>query len=325
MSLHHLGIAMNEMHAPAYMGHRGIQTTIAACKEYFFWPDMKHDIAQFVSHCIVCQQVKRHHGKYFGLLMPLPIPNGPWEQISMDFITGLPLTSSQNDMIWTIVDRFSKQAYFIPCKKTLSAPQAAKLFIKTIFPYHGFPKIMLFDRDGRFCNHFWVALFKNLGTKMDFTSAFHPESNGQTEATNSTIMDLLRSYTIDRPANWDQHLPLLQFAYNNTPHSATSRAPFEIVYGKKLPVPMTTLTSDVPTADSLALDHIKILEEVTAKIKQSQVRYTAQANKKRRPMQFQEDDLVWLRIEKRRLKNISHHPKIKLAPRYYGPFKISTR
>ena len=115
-------IAITEMHAPTFMVHTGIQTTIAACKEYFFWPDMKHDIAKFVSECLVCQQVKRHHGKSFGLLMPLPIPDGPWEQISMDFITGLPLTSSKNDMIWTIVDRFSKQGYFIPCKKTLSAP-----------------------------------------------------------------------------------------------------------------------------------------------------------------------------------------------------------
>ena len=135
--------------------------------------------------------------------MPLPIPNTPWEQISMDFITGFPLTSTKNDMIWTIVDRLSKQAYFISCHKTLSAPQATKLFIKTIFPHHGFPKIIISNRDRRFCNHFWVSLFKIIGTKMDFTSAFHPESNGQSEATSSTILDLLRCYTIDRPSNWD--------------------------------------------------------------------------------------------------------------------------
>ena len=177
--------------------------------------------------------------------MPLPIPQGPWEEISMDFITGFPLTSAHHDMIWTIVDRFSKQAYFIPCNKTLSTPQAAKMFLDLIFPHHGFPKVLISNRDGRFCNHFWSALCRNLGSKMDFTSAFHPESNGQeTEATNSTILDLLRSYTIENQANWDQHLPLLQFAYNNTPHSATQKTPFEIVYGKKLPTPMATFSSD---------------------------------------------------------------------------------
>lgn len=105
---------------------------------------------------------------------------------------------------------------------------------------------------------------------MDFTSAFHPESNSQTEATNSTILDLLRSYTIENQANWDQHLPLLQFAYNNTPHSATQKAPFEIVYGKKLPTPMATFSSDVPAANALAQDHAHILQEATHAIQKAQ-------------------------------------------------------
>ena len=314
-------LAITEMYAPAYMGHRGIQSTIIACKERFFWLDMKHDITKFVYECIVCQRVKRHHGKSYGLLMSLPIPKGSWEEISMDFITGLPTTSSQNDMIWTIVDRFSKQAYFVPCKKTLSAPQAAKLFIKTIFPHHGFPKVILSDRDGHFCNHFWVALFKNLGSKMDFTFAFHPESNGQTEATNNTIMDLLRSYTMENPANWDQHLLLLHFAYNNTPHSAMGRAPFKVIYGKKLPVPISTIVSDVPAVDSLAHDHTKILEEVSDSIKRAQIRYTAQENKKRKEIKFKVDDFVWLRVEKQRLKSIERHPKLKISTKILWAFQ----
>ena len=141
-------LAIHEMHSPKYMGHRGIQSTLSACNKYFLWPDMKHDATKFVLECIVCQQVKQHHGKTHGLLMPLPIPKGPWEEISMDFIMGFPTTSTHNDMIWTIVDRFSKQAYFIPCKKTLTAPQAAKMFLELIFPRHGFPKVLISDCDG---------------------------------------------------------------------------------------------------------------------------------------------------------------------------------
>ncbi|MCO5588880.1 hypothetical protein L7F22_042841 [Adiantum nelumboides] len=319
---HFHDLAIHEMHSPKYMGHRGIQSTLSACSEYFFCPDMKHDVTLFISQCIVCQRVKRHHGKKHGLLMPLHIPRGPWEEISMDFITGFPLTSAHNDMIWTVVDRFSKQAYFIPCKKTPSAPQTAKMFLHLVFPHHGFPKVLISDRDGHFCNHFWSALCTNLGSRMDFTSAFHPESNGQTEATISTILDLLRSYTIENQANWDKNLPLLQFAYNNTPCSATNKAPFEIVYGKKLPIPMTTLSSDVPTANTLAQDHTHILQEATTAIQKAQARYTAQANKKRKHIEFKLNDFVWLRIEKRRLKNMENHPKVKLAPRFYGPFKI---
>ena len=114
VTAHFCELAINEMHSPKYMGHRGIQSTLSACRDYFFWPDMKYDVTKFVSECIVCQQVKRHHGKTHGLLIPLPISKGPWEEISMDFITGFPTTSTHNDIIWTIVDRFSKQAYFIP-------------------------------------------------------------------------------------------------------------------------------------------------------------------------------------------------------------------
>ena len=283
---------------------------------------MKKHITNFVSECIVCQRVKRHHGKPYGLLLPLPIPNGPWGEISMDFITGLPTTSSHNDMIWTIVDRFSKQAYFIACRKTLNAPLVAKLFIKTVFTHHGLPRVIVSDRDSHFCNHFWLALFANLGSKIDFSSAFHPESNGQSEATNSTIMDLLRAYTIDRPSNWDEHLHILQFAYNNTPHSATGKAPFQVVYGKKLPTPTCRIGSQIPVADHFAQDHTTILKEVTKSIQQAQERYTKQVNKKRTAMQFKENDIVLLRIEKHRLKSIEKHPKVKLAPRFYGPFKI---
>ena len=143
-------IVLQEVHEPPYAGHRGILSTYTSSQEHFYWPNMKKDIANFVSECIVCQRVKRHHGKTYGLLLPLPIPNGPWEEISMDFITGLPTTSSHNDMIWTIVDRFSKQAYFIACKKTLKDPLAAKLFIKNVFTHHGFPRVIISDRDSRF-------------------------------------------------------------------------------------------------------------------------------------------------------------------------------
>jgi len=170
-------------------------------------------------------------------------------------------------------------------------------------------------------------LFSNLGTKIDFSSAFHPESNGQSEATNSTIMDLLRAYTIDRPSNWDEHLHILQFAYNNTTHSATGKAPFQVVYGKKLPTPTCRIGSQVPAAaaDHFAEQHTQILTEVTQSIQKAQERYTKQVNKKRKSMQFKENDIVWLRIEKRRLKSIEKHPKVKLAPRFYGPFKITEK
>ena len=130
--------------------------------------------------------------------MPLPILEFPWQHNSMDFITSLPITCAQNNIILTIIDRFSKQAYFIPCKNTLSTKKVALLFLKHIFVQHGMPQSIISNRDTCFCNVFWVTLLTNPSTHIDSTFAFHPKSNGQSKAsTNSTILDLLRANTQD--------------------------------------------------------------------------------------------------------------------------------
>ena len=127
---------MYESHAP---GHRGIEETTKAMEIYFYWPTMKRDIKEYVSQCVVCQNTKYDRGKQTGLLQPLPIPNSPWESISMDFIFGLPRSIHGYTGIWTIIDRFSKQAHFIPIKKTIKMHHMATLFISQIFKYHGLP------------------------------------------------------------------------------------------------------------------------------------------------------------------------------------------
>ena len=280
VTLPYRSIVLKECHEPPYIGHRGIATTLHIVESSFYWPSMKKDVVTYVAQCFVCQQVKRHHGKQHGLLMPLPILDAPWQHISMDFITSFPVTKAHNDMIWSIVVRFSKQAYFIPCKKTLSAKQAVELFLKHVFVHHGLPQSIVSDRDGRFCNDFWITLFTNLGTHIDFTSSFHPESNGQIEATNSTILDLLRLYVHNRPGTWDTYIHLLQFAYNNTPHACTTKSPFEIVYGHSLPAPISHVSHQVPEANQLTQTHIQILEERKQAIEKAQQKYIKQAKKK---------------------------------------------
>ena len=145
---------MLESHAPSYAGHRGIQAMTNAIEAYFYWPSMKHDIKEYVSQCLMCQKVKYDRGKQAGLLQPLPIPEAPWESISMDFIFGLPKSIHGNTGIWTIVDRFSKQAHFIPVKKTIKPHHMATLFISQIFKYHGLPKSIVSDRDPRMMSLF---------------------------------------------------------------------------------------------------------------------------------------------------------------------------
>ncbi|MCO5608638.1 hypothetical protein L7F22_062852 [Adiantum nelumboides] len=164
---------MFESHAPPYAGHRGIQTTMKAIETYFYWPTMKGDIQDYVSKHVVCQKTKYDRGKQPGLLQPLPIPDSPWESISMDFIFGLLKSIHGNTGIWTIVG-FSKHAHFIPVKKTIKAHQMATLFISQVFKYHGLPTLIVSDRDPRMTSNFWKGLFENLGTRLNFSLAYHP-------------------------------------------------------------------------------------------------------------------------------------------------------
>ena len=145
---------MHESHVPPYAGHRGIQATTQSIETYFYWPSMRKDIHTYVEQCMVCQKVKYDRGKAPGLFQPLPIPNAPWESISMDFIFGLPKSMQGNTRIWTIVDRFSKKALFIPIKKTIKAHHMAKLFIPQIFKCHGLSTSIVFDRDPRMTSLF---------------------------------------------------------------------------------------------------------------------------------------------------------------------------
>ncbi|MCO5571434.1 hypothetical protein L7F22_025174 [Adiantum nelumboides] len=212
----------------------------------------------------------------------------------MDFITTLPRTSKGNAQILVIVDRFSKLAHFIPCKKAASAPDIASLFVQHIFRIHGLPRSIIPDRDPKFTGHFWTSLFKSLGTNLLFSSAYHPQTDGQTERVNQILEEMLRHYIQNRLASWEEYLPLVEFAYNNAPHSVT---------------------------DQLVQEMQDILVQVRDKLIHVQQKYQKQANKHRRHAEFNEGDMVLLYVASHRYKTVkSVFPK--LRPRFYGPFKI---
>ncbi|MCO5593344.1 hypothetical protein L7F22_047355 [Adiantum nelumboides] len=243
---------MYKSHAPPYAGHRGIQGTLRAIETYFYWPTMKRDILDYVSKCVVCQKTKFDRGKQPGLLQPLPIPDSPWESISMDFIFGLP---KLNTGIWTIVDRFRKQAHFIPVKKTIKAHQMATLFISQIFKYHGLPSSIVSDRDPRMTSNFWKGLFENLRIRLNFSPAYHPQTDGQCEIANLTILDLLKSYVkeVDQRSQWEKYLPLVEYAYNDLVHISTGKAPFEMKEGRSKSPLLLKVHGKIFAADEYSL------------------------------------------------------------------------
>ena len=189
---------------------------------------MRRDVERYVARCATCQKAKSRLNPH-GLYMPLPVPSTPWEDISMDFVLGLPRTRRGRDSIFVVVDRFSKMAHFIPCHKSDDATHIADLFFREVVRLHGVPHTIVSDRDTKFLSHFWRVLWTKLGTKLLFSTTCHPQTDGQTEVVNRTLSTMLRAVLKKNLKMWEECLPDIEFAYNRSLHSTTKLCPFEIV------------------------------------------------------------------------------------------------
>ncbi|GJT98607.1 putative reverse transcriptase domain-containing protein [Tanacetum coccineum] len=207
-------------------------------KKLYWWPNMKAIIAEYVGKCLTCSRVKAECQKPSSLLVQPKIPMWKRERITIDFVTKLPKTSNGHDTIWVIVDRLTKFAHFIPTRETDSMETLTRLYIKEIVSRHGVPIYIISDRDSHFTSIFWQSLQSALGTQLDMSTAYHPETNGQSERTIQTLEDTLRACVIDFGKGWERHLPLVEFSYNNSYHASIKAAPFESPYGRKCRSPV---------------------------------------------------------------------------------------
>nr|GEW55958.1 putative reverse transcriptase domain-containing protein [Tanacetum cinerariifolium] len=197
-----------------YSVHPGSDKMYQDMKLLYWWPNMKADIATYVSKCLTCLKVKAERQKSSGLLVQHEIPQWKWDNITMDFVTKLPKIQSGNDTIWVVVDRLTKSAYFLPMKKTDPMDKLARLYLKE------------------------VAFQKAMGTRLDMSTAYHPETDGQSERTIQTLEDMLRACVIDFGNGWERHLLLVEFSYNNSYHASIKAALFEALYGRKCQSPV---------------------------------------------------------------------------------------
>jgi hypothetical protein len=232
------GLILKEAHETPYSIHPESTKMYMDLKELFWWNNMKRDIAKYVAECHTCQSVKAEHQSPAGLLQPLDIPEWKWEEIGMDFITSLPLTKKHKDMIWVIVDRLTKSAHFLAVNQKDSAKKLAKQYVKEIVSKHGVPKKIISDRGLVFTSAFWAKLQTTLGSQLDFSTTYHPQTGGQTERTNQILEDMLWACALDFRGSWDEYLPLAEFSYNNSYQSSLKAAPFEVLYGPKCRSPI---------------------------------------------------------------------------------------
>ena len=256
--------------------------------------------------------------------MPLPVPSVPWEDISMDFVLGLPRTKKGRDSIFVVVDRFSKMAHFIPCHKSDDAVNVADLFFREIIRLHGVPNTIVSDRDTKFLSHFWRCLWAKLGTKLLFSTTCHPQTDGQTEVVNRTLSTMLRAVLKNNKKMWEECLPHIEFAYNRSLHSTTKMCPFEVVYGFLPRAPIDLLP--LPSSEKVNFDAkqraeliLKMHELTKENIERMNAKYKLAGDKGRKHVVFAPGDLVWLHLRKDRFPDLR---KSKLMPRVDGPFKV---
>nr|GEY43145.1 hypothetical protein [Tanacetum cinerariifolium] len=216
-------LIMHESHKSKYSINPGLDKMYQDLKRLYWWPNMKVDIATDVSKCLTCAKVKAKYQKPSGLL----------ENITMDFMTKLSKTTNGQDTIWVVVDRLTKSAYFLPMREDDSLEKLTRQYLKEVVSRHGVPVLIIFDRDRRFTSHFWWSLHKVLGTQLDMSIAYHPQTDGQSERTIQTLKDMLRVCVLDFGKSWDRRLPLVEFSYNNSYHTSIKAAPFEALYGRK--------------------------------------------------------------------------------------------
>jgi hypothetical protein len=205
-----------------------------------FWPHMRFDFQRHVEQYLTCLKAKSHLNPH-GLYIPLPIPNVPWEDISIDFILGLPRSPRGRDSIFIVVDRFSKMAHFIPCHKSNDASHIAELFFREIVRLHGVPKTIVSDRDTKFVSYFFKAQWGKLGTNLLFSTTCHPQTDGKTEFVSCTLSTMLQAVLKKNWKMWEECHQHVEFAYNRAVHSTTNFFPFEIVYDFKTHTPMYLL------------------------------------------------------------------------------------
>ncbi|KAH9687361.1 hypothetical protein KPL70_014745 [Citrus sinensis] len=278
------------------------------------------------STCLTCQQIKDLTKAPARLLQPLPIPLLVWDEVIMDFITGLPPSRGLTTIL-VVVERLTKSANFGALSSQFSAVTAADLFVNMVDKLHGFPTSIVSDRDPIFMSKFWKKLFELSGTSLRHSTAYHPQTDGQSEVVNRGLEQYLRAFTQENPQSWVSLLCWAEFSYNSSYHSGLKMTPFQALYGRIRPTILAYSkgSTSIQALDDALTERDALLRSLKENLRQAQHRMTQKANAHRRELQLNIGDRVLVRLQPYRQTSLAQRASQKLAKRYYGPFTILER
>ncbi|KAA3460966.1 DNA/RNA polymerases superfamily protein [Gossypium australe] len=295
----------DEAHNSRLSFHPGSTKMYNDLRQHYWWHGMKRDISDYVSKCLICQQVKAEHQVPSGLLQPIMIPEWKWDRVTMDFVSGLPMTPSKKDSIWVIVDRLTKSAHFISVRMDFSLDKLAELYISQIR------------------SEVYIAVLEE--TVGCFSTAFHPQSDGQSERV-ILLEDMLRCCVLEFEGTWERYLPLIEFAYNNSFQSSIKMAPYEALYSQKCRTPLywTELSEGKIHGIDLIRETEQKVKIIRESLKAASDRQKSYADLKRKDIEFQVDGRVFLKVSPWK-KILRFGRKGKLSPRFIGPYEVIER
>ncbi|KAF8698890.1 reverse transcriptase, partial [Rhizoctonia solani] len=304
-------------HDSPLAGHPGQQQTLELVSRNYYWPGIRADTYWHVDLCKTCQWIRKP--KYASIPpQPLELQLHPWQHVSYNMIVDLPKDGSNNSIL-VIVDSFTKYVILVECSKKLKAPELADLLLQHVWKHYGMSEKTVLDQGRVFNNRFLRALYQRLGIDPHFSSAYHPQSNGQTEHVNPTIEHFLQAYLGINQKDWVKWLPMAEFAYNNAVHSSTGKSPFKALYGWEPSLTPSNVPTDVPEADNLATQMEAQWREIEAALRQSKTHMTA--GETGEPISFEVGEEAWLDAKNIKLKTLSP----KLTEQCLGPFKITKK
>lgn len=316
---------ISKHHDDELAGHFGVQKTLELLKRKYHWGGLPADVKMYVNTCEVCQRTKIPRHKPYGQMAALPQPKGPWKELSMDFITGLPPSKRGDgvyDAILVVVDRYTKMVRYLPSTVECTAADLAELLFQKVFLRYGSPDGIVSDRGSLFTSSYWSDVCFHLKIKRRLSTAFHPQTDGQTERQNQTLEHYLRVYCNEAQDDWASLLPVAEYAYHNSYHSALGCSPFYAMYGYN-PTMQREVEDDfnegeVPAAKD-RVDHLLCLRQTLEdRWRSVQEQATKFYDKKHTPMKFQVGQLVMLSTKNLKLRR----PSKKMSPKYAGPFRI---